>query len=70
MDFSLSREDKLFVDSVKSFAERVIAPRWVEIDERKRPIEEVAARLGETGLLGIPLSSKYGDRTGRSFKPH
>jgi acyl-CoA dehydrogenase len=35
MDFSLSREDKLFVDSVRSFAERVIAPRWVEIDERK-----------------------------------
>lgn len=60
MDFGLSREDKLFVESVKSFAERVIAPRWVEIDERKWPIEEVAAKLGEAGLLGMTLSSKYG----------
>jgi acyl-CoA dehydrogenase len=69
MDFSLSREDKLFVDSVRSFAERVIAPRWVEIDERKWPIEEVAARLGEAGLLGIPLSSKYGGGAGRVVPP-
>ncbi|MEM1597618.1 MAG: acyl-CoA dehydrogenase family protein [Pyrobaculum sp.] len=64
MDFGLSREDKLFLESVKSFAERVIAPRWVEIDERKWPIEEVAARLGEAGLLGIPLSAKYGGQEG------
>jgi hypothetical protein len=35
MDFGLSREDKLFLDAVRSFAERVIAPRWVEVDERK-----------------------------------
>ncbi|MGB9703855.1 MAG: acyl-CoA dehydrogenase family protein [Pyrobaculum sp.] len=64
MDFGLSREDKLFLESVRAFAERVIAPRWVEIDERRWPIEEVAARLGEAGLLCIPLSSKYGGQDG------
>jgi len=64
MDFELSREDKLFLESVKSFAERVIAPRWVDLDEKKWPIEEAAARLGEAGLLGIPLSSKYGGQDG------
>ncbi|ACB40195.1 acyl-CoA dehydrogenase family protein [Pyrobaculum neutrophilum] len=60
MDFGLSREDKLFVESVRSFAERVIAPRWVEIDEGRWPMAEVAARLGEAGLLGMTLSSRYG----------
>ncbi|MFN3805108.1 MAG: acyl-CoA dehydrogenase family protein [Pyrobaculum sp.] len=64
MNFEFSREDKLFLESVKSFAERVIAPVWVEIDERRKPIEEIAARLGEAGLLGIPLSSKYGGQDG------
>lgn len=64
MDFELSREDRLFLESVRNFAERVIAPRWVDIDEGKWPIEEVAARLGEAGLLGIPLSSKYGGQEG------
>ena len=64
MDFELSREDRLFLESVKSFAERVIAPRWVDLDEGKWPIEEAAARLGEAGLLGIPLSSKYGGQDG------
>ncbi|MEZ0248091.1 MAG: acyl-CoA dehydrogenase family protein [Thermoproteus sp.] len=64
MDFGLSQEDKLFLDAVRSFAEKNIAPRWVEIDERKWPIEEVAAKLGEAGLLGIPLSSKYGGQDG------
>lgn len=64
MDFGLSREDKLFLDAVRSFAGRVIAPRWVEVDEGRWPIEEVAARLGEAGLLGIPLSSKYGGQDG------
>ncbi|MFB6490136.1 MAG: acyl-CoA dehydrogenase family protein [Thermoproteus sp. AZ2] len=64
MDFGLSREDELFLEAVRSFAEREIAPRWVDIDERRWPIEEVAAKLGEAGLLGIPLSSKYGGQDG------
>jgi len=64
MDFELSREDRLFLESVKSFAERVVAPRWVDLDEGKWPIEEAAARLGEAGLLGIPLSSRYGGQDG------
>ncbi|MGC8974352.1 MAG: acyl-CoA dehydrogenase family protein, partial [Thermoproteus sp.] len=64
MEFSISGEDKMFLESVRAFAEREIAPRWVDIDERRWPIEEVAARLGEAGLLGIPLSSKYGGQDG------
>ncbi len=64
MEFSISGEDKMFLESVRAFAEREIAPRWVDIDERRWPIEEVAAKLGEAGLLGIPLSSKYGGQDG------
>ena len=64
MDFALSREDRLFLESVKSFAETEIAPRWVDIDEGKLSIEVVAAKLGEAGLLGIPLSSQYGGQEG------
>lgn len=64
MEFSISGEDKIFLESVRAFAEKEIAPRWVDIDERRWPMEEVAARLGEAGLLGIPLSSKYGGQDG------
>ncbi len=64
MNFEFSREDKLFLESVKSFVEREIAPRWVEIDEGKYPIEEVVGKLSKAGLLGIPLNSKYGGQDG------
>lgn len=64
MDFHLSREDKLFQEAVRSFVEREIAPIWVDIDQRKVAIEDVVAKLGKAGLLGIPLQSRYGGQEG------
>lgn len=64
MEFSITGEDKIFLDSVKAFVEREIAPRWVDIDEGRWAIEDVAAALGKAGLIGIPLSSRYGGQDG------
>lgn len=64
MDFELSRDEKLFVESVRSFCEKEIAQRWVDLDEGRIGLEELAGRLGSAGLLGIPLSSRYGGQDG------
>jgi len=60
MDFSLSREDELFKRNVAEFAERYIEPIWVEIDDSGVIPTELIRRMGEQGLLGMPISEEYG----------
>ncbi|MFP3259155.1 MAG: acyl-CoA dehydrogenase family protein [Caldivirga sp.] len=64
MDFELSREEALFRDSVREVGERYVKPHWVELDEGKYPILEVASKLAEHGLIGLTLSSRYGGPDG------
>jgi len=60
----LSREEALFRDSVREVGERYVKPHWVELDEGKYPILEVASKLAEHGLIGLTLSSRYGGPDG------
>jgi len=60
----LSREEALFRDSVREVGERYVKPHWVELDEGKYPILEVASKLAEHGLVGLTLSSRYGGPDG------
>ena len=60
MDFSLSQDEILFRKTVSEFAEKYIEPRWVEIDEAGVIPKELIERLGEYGLLSIPISEEYG----------
>jgi len=64
MDFELSREEALFRDSVREVGERYVKPHWVELDEGRYPILEVASKLAEHGLVGLTLSSRYGGPDG------
>jgi len=47
-------------DSVKTFAQEVLAPRVQKMDEAERLDPEVVAALFENGLMGIEAPTRYG----------
>lgn len=61
-----SREEELFRESVREFCERVVRPRWVEVDENPRieTLADVYSRMGGQGLFAIPCSSRFGGQDG------
>ncbi len=65
MDFRLSEDERIFRDNVAEFCRKVIAPKWIEIDEQGRIEPELLRRMGEMGLLGLTLSEEYGGQEGR-----
>ncbi len=54
----------MFRDNISEFCRRVIAPRWVEIDEGGRIEQDVIRQLASQGLLGLVLSEDYGGQNG------
>ena len=60
MDFELSDEQRLLRDMVRDFARQEVAPVAAELDREKRFPYELVAKLGELGLMGIPLPQEYG----------
>jgi butyryl-CoA dehydrogenase len=62
MDFNLSDEQKLIIETAREFADREILPRVRENDRAERFDRELARKLGEIGFLGPILDEKYGGR--------
>lgn len=60
MDFDLSQEQTMIQKMVHDFADHEIAPKAAEIDRTGRFPVETFKRLGELGLLGLPISEEYG----------
>ena len=60
MDFELSDEQRLLRDTVRDFARQEVAPVAADLDREKRFPYELVAKLGELGLMGIPLPQEYG----------
>lgn len=60
MDFSLSEEQQLLKEMVRSFAEEKIKPGAEERDKNEIFIEEILPQLAELGLLGMITPSEYG----------
>ena len=60
MDFGHSREQLEFYASVKNFASSVVAPGAHERDVEGRFDREVWDRLGDFGLLGLPIPEEHG----------
>ena len=60
MSFELTDEQQLTRTSVREFAEAKVAPLAAEIDREHRPPLELIPELGEMGLLGMLIPSKYG----------
>src|SRR4051812_4645704 len=60
MDFDLSEEQREFRAAVREFAEREIAPRAAEMDERGELPMDIVKQMGEMGLFGLPFPEEYG----------
>jgi short/branched chain acyl-CoA dehydrogenase len=60
MDFDLSDEQRLLRDTVRDFARQEVAPVAEELDRTKAFPYELVAKMGELGLMGIPVPEQYG----------
>ncbi len=64
MDFELNEEQRLFYNMVRDFAEKEIAPKAAELDEKEEFPWENFRKMAELGILGIPYPEEYGGSGG------
>lgn len=67
VDFQLSDEYKELSDTVREFADEVVAPVAGRHDEEHSFPYEVIAQMGELGLFGLPFPEEYGGMGGDFF---
>jgi isovaleryl-CoA dehydrogenase len=67
--FSLGEEIDLLRESVRAFADKEIAPRADLIDRENTFPQDLWAKLGDMGLLGITIPEEYGG-SGLGFLAH
>lgn len=60
MNFEESQELKLLRDSIRNFAQQEIAPLAQKLDEEEKFSLELTQKMGELGLFGTVVDSKYG----------
>jgi glutaryl-CoA dehydrogenase (non-decarboxylating) len=60
MDFSLTEEQIQVRDMVREFAQREVAPYIQEWEAKGEFHPEVLEKMGEAGILGIPIPEEYG----------
>ena len=60
MDYDLSDEHRALRDTVREFAEGVIAPVAEELDRESRFPVDIVRQLGEMGLMGVPFDAELG----------
>jgi alkylation response protein AidB-like acyl-CoA dehydrogenase len=60
MDFELTAEQKSFRSTVRSFAEKELAPYAQTLHRPKDLSEEIVKRLGELKMMGIAVPEEYG----------
>jgi alkylation response protein AidB-like acyl-CoA dehydrogenase len=67
MDFQLTDEYQELSDTVREFADEVVAPVSARHDEEHSFPYEVIAQMGEMGLFGLPFPEEYGGMGGDYF---
>jgi alkylation response protein AidB-like acyl-CoA dehydrogenase len=60
LNFDLTEEENLLRQAVRDFAEREIAPLAEQLDEREEFSIELTRKMGELGLLGCFVPTRYG----------
>ncbi len=60
MNFELSKEQKMIQEMVREFAQAEIAPKAAELDRESRFPIEIFEKMGELGLMGLPIPEEYG----------
>ncbi len=64
MDFSLTKEQELFLLMIRKFAEEEVKPLAAEIDEQERFPVETVEKMAKLGIMGIPFPVEYGGAGG------
>ena len=60
MNINFSEEQKMMRKMVREFAQKEVASAIEEMEEQDRFPQELITRMGELGLMGIPIPEKYG----------
>ncbi|GAX89562.1 acyl-CoA dehydrogenase [Effusibacillus lacus] len=60
MDFLLTQEQLEIRNMVRQFAQKEIIPQASKIDEEDRFPRELVRKMGELGLMGIPIPEEWG----------
>ena len=66
MNFHLTKEQTLFEQMIKGFAEKEVKPLAAEVDELERFPEETVEKMARVGLLGIPVPAELGGAGGNN----
>ncbi len=64
MDFSLTKQEELFLQMIRDFAENEVKPLAAEIDDQERFPVETVEKMKKIGLMGIPVPKEYGGQGG------
>ncbi len=64
MDFSNTKQEELFLQMIREFAEKEVKPLAAEVDEEERFPVETVEKMGKLGLMGIPVPTQYGGAGG------
>lgn len=60
MDLTLTEEQRMIRDMARDFAEKELAPRAAERDEKEEFPAEALRKMGQLGLLGLVVPEEYG----------
>ncbi|MBC7724193.1 MAG: acyl-CoA dehydrogenase family protein [Burkholderiaceae bacterium] len=60
MSHELTDEHQRLSDTVRDFADTVVAPAAYEYDTKRQLPYEIIAQMGEMGLFGLPIPAEYG----------
>jgi butyryl-CoA dehydrogenase len=60
LDFTLSKEQEKFKDTVQQFCKTEVKPLAKRIDEEGLVPGELIGKMAQLGLFGLPFDSKYG----------
>lgn len=67
MDFSLSKQELLFLQMIREFAEKEVKPLAAEVDELERFPMETVEKMAQLGIMGIPVPKQYGGAGGSNL---
>jgi butyryl-CoA dehydrogenase len=60
MNFDLTEEQSLVLQTARDFANREIEPKAAELDKTSRWPTEIVSRMAELGFLGLAIPTEYG----------
>ena len=67
MDFSLSKQEQLFLQMIREFAEKEVKPLAAEVDESERFPMETVQKMAKLGIMGIPFPVEFGGAGGSNI---